>query len=156
MKRDLVNKVWVLLVFITAGITLWFSVLALMGVWNYLKLEAKTVAIVDVFKVEEENPSRYVISGHYSYRVNGQIYEGETLFDRVHYLNRPAAEKDLEKWEKMSWEAWYNPKDPKQSSLQKMFPFKKCLYALLTLGVFIYFLILRYFTFSKSRWKNDV
>jgi hypothetical protein len=163
MKRDLVNqgtsksnKFWCLLVFISAGITLWFSVCALMGVWNYLKLEAKTTATIDLFKIEEETPSRYVISGHYSYRVKGENYEGETLFDRVHYLNRSSAERELMRWQQLNWDAWYNPRNPEQSSLQRMFPFKACLYAVLTLGVFVYFLILRYFIFSRSMWKNDL
>ncbi len=162
MARNLVNKrvfrfpLWLSLLILSGGIAAWFSVLALIGAYTYLKLDARAPARVSSLQVEEQGPSRYLVQAEYSYGVKGKIYEGRTLFCEPVYLNRISADADLDKWRQFSWEAWYNSNDPQDSSLQKFFPFKKFLYALLTIGVFVYFLILRYFTFSRSIWKNDL
>lgn len=156
MSSNLVNKVWFLLVFISGAIALWFCSLAIMGSWNYLRLAGKTTALVDTWEVQEINSSRFQVLAHYSYQVLEKSYQGQTFFKEPSYHNRPSAEADIQKLKDFEWDVWFDPKHPEVSSLQRIFPFKDCIYGLLTLGVFIYFLILRYFTFSKSMWKNDL
>ena len=156
MKSNLVNKVWYLLVFISGAIALWYCSNAVLGAWDYLKLSAKTEAHVRCWEIHEENASSYAILAEYVYEVKEQPYKGKTLFQAPFYLNRPAAEAGIEKLKTFTWEVWYNPQAPKQSSLQRIFPFKTAVYAFLTLGVFLYFFVLRYFTFSRSIWKKDL
>lgn len=156
MSSNLVNKLWWVLVFISGGIALWFAIEALIGMWNYHKLDRQTPAQIEIFTVVEKSSSKYLVNAKYIYQVDNLYLRGETLFVEPVYLNRISAEEDLKKWKEFKWEVWYNSNRPIESSLQKVFPFRTCLYALLTLGVFIYFLVLRYFTFSRSMWKNDM
>jgi hypothetical protein len=156
MSSNLVNKLWYLLVAVSGGIAFWFSVLALWGAWKYVELDAKVAAKINEMQVEERSSSCFNLRAQYVYEVDKKIYFGETGFSDPCYLNRASAEANLKKMQSFSWEAWYKSSDPSVSSLQRVFPFKTCVYAILTLGVFIYFFILRYFTFSRSRWKKDL
>lgn len=151
MPSNLVNKLWCLLVLISGGIALWFSVMALWGAWKYIELDAKAAAKINGMQVEEKGSSCFILRAQYSYKANQKLYSGETRFSNPCYLNRAHAEDDLKKMQGFSWEVWYKNSDPSISSLQRNFPFKTCIYAILTLGVFIYFFILRYFTLSRSR-----
>lgn len=153
---NLVNKLWFLLIFISVGIALWFTIIAGRGIWNYHKLDAKTPCKVTSWDIEEKNSSKFVIYAHYEYLVDNHVFKGETTFAGPYYLNRMSAETGIHQLKDFSWEVWYRSKYPEESSLQKIFPFKNCLYALLTIGVCIYFLILRYFTFSKRMLNNDL
>jgi hypothetical protein len=59
-------------------------------------------------------------------------------------LNRLSAEQQIKILSRQLWKTWYQPGDPKNSTLHKVFPAKKCLYALMAVGVSLYFLYIRH------------
>lgn len=145
-----------MLIIISGAISLWFVGDALRGAFLYSQLEAQAPALLTQIQVRKEGGAKYLMEADYLYRVQGVEYSGKTLFCEPVYLNQISAEQDLGKWRALEWQAWYVPSHPEKSSLQRFFPLKTCVYALLTLGVFTYFFLLRYFAFSRSRWKNDL
>ena len=133
-----------------AVFTLWFVGKGSYELWGYLRLNATVPAQTQGWWVEQVNGTKYQIGVTYSYEVQGQHYEAKTIFKEPVFLNCQSAEQDLEKWSSYTYRAWYDMSKPQISSLQKIFPLKSCLYAALTLAVFLY---LNYKLFRAERLK---
>ena len=136
-------RIWLVLLVISGGIALWFSGIALGGAWKYFRLNAFASAQVLHWQTQEISSSRYAIEAEYQFEVAGKAYKGKTIFERPQFLNRFAAENYIAINGSKSWQAWYRKGGPGFSSLEKEFPKKKCLQAVLTLGVFFYFFFAR-------------
>lgn len=121
-----------------ALIALWFVGNALYQLAGYIRLGSQAPAQSLQFVVRERSSSHYLIEVLYSYQVEGVSYQGTTLFPQPVYLNRYSAEGDLPKWEKISWQTWYQKTNPQNSSLHRDFPMKALIRALLSIGVFLY------------------
>jgi hypothetical protein len=121
----------------------WFSGLALVGVWKFSRLNAHMPAQVLSWQVRELSSSRFALEADYCFEVEGIVYQGKTLFKKSQFLNRFSAENYIKTFRVKQWEVWYKKRDPSLSSLEKRFPQKECLQALLTIGVFIYFFFAR-------------
>jgi hypothetical protein len=148
--KFLISKFWMILGCAVAAVALWVVGGALFGLAHYWKLSRPVSAQVVEWKVQEISPSSFAIEALYTYEVQGKRYSGKTLFDKPIYLNPYAAASDLKKWEALTWQAWIQPSHPEISSLQRNFPSKKIVHALLTLGVVLYFLFLRRWILSRS------
>ncbi len=135
------SSILILLLVISGGIALWFLGSAAWDLWTYTRAGSKAEAHIEKWDVEEMGSSAFAISASYYFEAKGKKFQGKTLFKEPRYLNRLSAEGDLKKWEAQRWEAWYDPASPGFSTLQKLFPYKRIWHALLTLGVFLYFLI---------------
>jgi hypothetical protein len=136
-------KVWVLMLVVSGGIALWFASGAIRGLWKFTYLDAKTSATVSKIEILDLSSSRFAIEADYTYQVQGVTYSGKTLFDTPRFLNHYAAENYVKAVETRPWETWYHKKTPSFSSLERDFPEKQCLQALITVGVFAYFYIAR-------------
>ncbi|HNA62299.1 MAG TPA: hypothetical protein PKW79_04405, partial [Rhabdochlamydiaceae bacterium] len=110
--------------------------------WGYLRLEESASAYVYKWKTVEVAPSQFGIKAAYAFRARGKTYTGKTFFSKPYHLNANSAKKQLDRFSRETWVVWYQPSHPKISSLEKVFPTKKILYGLMTLGVFFYFLYL--------------
>lgn len=149
MRSNLVNQcLWIFLIGVAGAIALWFSLQTTLGIFKYYHLDAKAPAHLSSLSVQEVKGTRYLVEAKYIYEVKGRSYLGKTLFCEPVYLNRLSAEEDFEKWKQFSWEAFYNSKNVKESSLQRVFPLKKSIYTLLSIGVFIYFCL--FYMFKKQ------
>jgi hypothetical protein len=147
-------KLWIVLICITGAIALWFLSHALYDLNHYWKLGPTIPVEITQWKIQEISSSRFGIEALYSYEVNGKRYEGKTFFNKPIYLNPYAAEADLKKWQAHSWQAWYQKSHPEISSLQRNFPAKTMIHALLTLGVFVYFYLVREMSSKKDLLRN--
>lgn len=132
-------KLWVVLLLISGGIALWFSGIAAMGFWTFSRLDAKGSAKILHWEIQQASASCFVIVADYCYEVKGKSYVGKTFFESPRFLNRFTAENYVKAIESKRWDAWYSKTSPHFSSLEKEFPQKQCLQALLTVGVFAYF-----------------
>ncbi len=146
------HRLWVILLVVSGGIAVWFSGVALVSLWKYSLLNAQAPAQILNWQVCDLSSSRYAVSADYQFTINGVVYDGKTVFENPHYLNRFAAEHSIRHHSNHSWKAWYRESNPLRSSLEREFPMKKCLHALLTLGVFGYFffargMVSRFFSF---------
>ena len=136
-------RLWVTLLVLSGAIALWFSGNALVGVWNYARLNAKTSAEVIHWQVRELSPSHFSLEADYQFTVQGVVYRGKTIFETPRFLNRYAAESYVITLDAKRWRMWYKQSDPTYSSMEREFPKKNCLQALLTVGVFAYFYFAR-------------
>lgn len=132
-------KLWLGLLIVSGAIALWFSGIATVQVWQYARLNAQTPATVLSWGVRDLSSSRYAIEADYRYEVKGTSHRGKTVFKHPQFLNRYAAENHAKTMEGKRWHAWYVERNPAHSSLERKFPQKECLHALLTVGVFAYF-----------------
>ncbi len=133
-----------LLVWLAGLITAGFLVSASLDLWAYLRLEKKSIAKVEKWRVIEKGSSKFAVKGYYAFEVQGKTYHGKTIFSKPYHLNRLSAEKQIKNYTTQQWPVWYQPSHPEHSSIELFFPFKKCLYSLMVLGVFLYFVYLRH------------
>jgi hypothetical protein len=136
-------RLWVALLIVSGGIALWFSGIALSGFWKFTRLNTKTTATVFKWQVRHLSSSRFAIEAEYRYEINGNIYESKTIFESPLFLNRYTAENHVKFFESRRWQTWYSEGSPHLSSLEREFPEKQCLHALVTVGVFAYFYFAR-------------
>jgi hypothetical protein len=137
-------RLWVTLLVLSGVIALWFLGNAVTGIWNYAFLKGKASAEVSQWQVRELSSSRFVLEANYEYTVNGVGYKGHTVFQTPQFLNRFSAENYIAGLHAKRWKAWYIESNPSYSSMEREFPKKSCLQALLTIGVFAYFYFSRY------------
>lgn len=142
MTRNL-HRIWVTLLIVSGGIAMWFSGEAVAKLWKYSRLDSRAPASVLNWEVRDLPSARFAVAAAYSFEIKGFSYEGETVFEYPQFLNRYAAENCLKLLEAQRWQAWYRGDSPSLSSLEKEFPQKQCLQALLTVGVFAYFFFSR-------------
>jgi hypothetical protein len=124
--------------------------MALASLHSYFKLSFKTEAVVDHWKVVKKSSSSYPIRGSYHFKFQGKNYQGSSVLSPPYHLNRPSAEKAIFNLEKKKWIVWFDPHQPTFSSLEKALPVKKIIYALIALGVSLYF----GFVETNSRMRN--
>lgn len=136
-------RVWVILLILSGAIALWFSWIALEGTWKFLSLNAQAPAKVTHWEVRALPSSRFTVVAKYTYEVSGKQLPGKTIFQHRQFLNQYAAENFGKFVETQRWHAWYKQSRPQLSSLEKEFPQKDLLQALLTVGVFAYFYFAR-------------
>lgn len=141
----------VVLLSITGLITCWFAVLAIDEGWTYLRLDARVPARVQKWDIKMISSSHYALLARYRYSVNGQEFTGETLLSSPRYPNQYAAEIDLKTRQSEEISVWYQKRHPAFSSLQKRFPKKELINAILTFGVFIYFYFARGLLSDRER-----
>ena len=158
IKGQKIRLNWALIpILATSGMLLWFGGKAAFELWNYFELQDHTQAEISSLKIEEKSASKFLIAAVYTYEWKGKIYHGNTLFKEPAFLNRLSAEDELRSWKNYRWAAWFNPSKPENSSLQKLFPYKDATYGLISLGVFLYFLLftpLYRQTFSRASLKK--
>ncbi|MBS0604762.1 MAG: hypothetical protein JSS60_06975 [Verrucomicrobia bacterium] len=136
-------RLWVVLLVISGGIALWFTGVAMAGSWKFIRLNAHTPASITNLQVRDLSSSRFAIEADYRFEVSGNTYTGKTIFENPQFMNRFAAENYVKLLGARRWDTWYREGNPDISSLEREFPQKPCLQALLTVGVFAYFYFAR-------------
>ena len=141
-----------LLTLVGALLTLILGSSALSHYYQFLRLAAQTEAKIEQFKVVKKSSSSYPIRGYYLFDFQGKTYHGSSLLLPPYHLNRLSAETAITQLEKKKWVVWFDPKNPAISTLQKALPAKKIIYALIALGVTIYF----WFVETASNTRNPM
>lgn len=84
------------------------------------------------------------LQAHYRFSKNQIGYEGNFHWPD-HYLNPWAAEEARQRFSQQAWTAWVDPSSPDYSTLQKTFPTKQCISALILWSLGIYFVLLGHY-----------
>jgi len=132
-----------LLMWLAGVILAGFLITAASDVWGYLRLEKKSIATVNDWKIIEKGSSQFALRANYTFNAQGKTYTGKTTLSKPYHLNRLSAEKQVKIYAAHHWPVWYQRGHPENSSIEHLFPLKKCLYTLVVLGVFFYFVYLR-------------
>lgn len=120
-----------------------FLMSAALDLWGYLRLEKRTIASVHQWKIIEKSSSQFALKASYTFESQGKMHHGKTVFSKPYHLNRISAEKQIKIFSLQSWPVCYQYSHPGHSTIDRVFPLKKCLYSLMALGIFFYFVYLR-------------
>jgi hypothetical protein len=132
-----------LLIWVAGLIMAVFLMSAALDLWGYLRLEKRTIASVHKWKIIEKSSSEFALRASYTFEYQGKVHHGKTTFSKPYHLNRLSAEKQIKILGLQSWPVWYQASHPEHSSIERVFPLKKCVYSLMALGIFFYFIYLR-------------
>ncbi len=139
------KNVFSFLFLISGIISLWIGGKFVYHLYEYFNLTQTEVAQVRNWSVEEIKSGKFALIADYSFEKKGTTYTKHFQFKNPIYTNPYIAEDHIAKWKKERWQVWYNPKNPSESSLQKIFPFKEGIHLLLCIGVLLYFSWLRFY-----------
>ena len=153
MMKGLPRYFWPVVFAPFALAALCFSWSAGRELYTYRVLTAQTKAQSVQWAVVELSDERYVLQGNYIFRVDGIEHAGSTTFDHP-YRNAWAANKAMPEYANKQWEVWYSPKNLLYSSLQKNFPLKECVSAIILWGLLVYFIGLKLYC-SKNDFKES-
>jgi hypothetical protein len=125
--------------------------IAMREYYLYLRLSVRLEASIDHWKVIKKSSSSYPIQGSYHFEFRGKTYQGASSLKPPYPLNRPSAQKMIANLEH-SRKIWIDPYNPTISSLEKVLPIKKIVYALITLGITLYF----WFVETSSKIRSPI
>ncbi len=134
---------WIGMVLFSGLVFAFFSFKSFLALVDYYALDKKSEASVSSWEIREIK-NYYYLAAHYHYKTEKGEKKGEELFLTKQFLNYPAALTTLKEWAKKEWPVWYVSKNPEKSTLCKQINLKNLIYSLLSLAVFLYFLILKY------------
>lgn len=137
------NKFFICLLGIAFSVSLFTLGKASYGCLKYVLLSGKENAYIDKWEIEEKNSSSFAIEISYHFFINEKKVMGKTELAKPFFLSRKAAEEAIKTLEKKSWSVFFSPSRIEINTLQRHFPFRDCIHALLSIGVVIYFLLLR-------------
>ena len=138
------RNVFTALFILTGLATLWIGGGFFYEFYKYYELSHEAVVKLDNWKIHEDE-DRFTIRVNYSFDWKGQTIAGRYFFPRPVYHNPYIAEEHLKLWKEKEWKIYFNPKWPSDAALQKKFPTKKGIYLGLSLGILLYFLLLKGF-----------
>jgi hypothetical protein len=147
------NGPWKILLIALTLVVVWFATIAFYQLYQYLRLSYYTKPSQIEWSVKEITDELFHAEAHYEYSVNGKNYSGTTDFDNVAFRNGFAVEKALPEYKKKNWLVWYDSSNIEYSTLQKKFPIKECLSAILLVALLIYFYGLAYYI-DKTKDKG--
>lgn len=133
---------------LAGGMVLWRSGTALVDLWRYWQLNTEVPASVEKWEISAD----YHPVGVYSYAYQGKIYQGKSSYGKA-MPNQYAAHDEIQTFKKDNWSVWINASHPSHSAMMRVFPLKELLYAACTLGIFLYFLYLKFYSDSFSSAK---
>lgn len=129
---------------LSGALLLYCAAVAFNPVWDHYRLSLQVPLESPQWTVVPAKGARYAAGVEFSYRFEGKEYKKFITLSQPLYLNEISAKNSIAQYEKLSWSAWLDPRDPASPHLQKFFPFKKVLHFVLTLAITVYFLILSF------------
>lgn len=143
------EKIWKGFFVFLVAVALWFTAHALYLVVSYYTLDSTTRTRRIEWSVREKSSEFFIIEGNYHYQVNGEDYSGISGMNDERFRNEWAAKDALKKEPHPEVTVWYSSWYYKHSSLQKTFPIKECVSALVLWALFIYFFRLKQYVAKK-------
>jgi len=154
-------QVFIAILILVTLLVLGYLGVAVYQIVHYNRLTAETQAENISWSVKAISDESYKPHAEYDFKVNNQTYHGGTTLSLASYRNAWAAEEAIKQIAPQYKTVWYDPSDPAFSSLEKYFPTKQLIYAIILAVILNYFAWGGYFyiknwmkTHSKSE-KND-
>jgi hypothetical protein len=136
-------NIWHLLLGLSFAVTFIFLGKTLIQLKTFSKFDKRTLAKANSWEIRELKDGTYVIGAVYQYNVKEKKIDGKGHFKKKKYINYYAALDELTKISKNDLQVWYSSKNIIESNLEKYFPLKSLMYALLSSSIGIYFYILK-------------
>ncbi|MBN2479881.1 MAG: hypothetical protein JXA94_06605 [Parachlamydiales bacterium] len=142
MKNFKYSFSWILVFIITFSICIYFSAVAINKVYKYLILNEKTYAVDKKFEIKNKNDDYFYVVLSFEYEAFNKKYSKNVSL-KGKFLNQFSAKEFIDKSSNKKLLIFFNKKNPNIFSIEKKFPYKNCIYAFITIGILIYFLILK-------------
>ncbi len=146
------KNVWAALVMASLLTFLWLF--AGFAVKYFIYNKQANTSIVQIFDwgVIEMEKERFVICADFKFHTRGvQEHTSQYLFETSPYLSEEGALAAIEQMKNRDWKCyWYGSEKDPVVSLTRLFPIKEMVYALIGLGIFVYFSILQKRFFSEK------
>ncbi|MGE3953966.1 MAG: hypothetical protein AB7F31_02055 [Parachlamydiales bacterium] len=137
------NRIYAPLFLALVGIAVLFLCgRAAYSLWGYLRLDGEAAAQIERWEVRQTGTDTYRLFAHYNFEHRGKRWAGEGRYGGRRFPNRVAAEAKLVQLREVPLTAYFPTKKPRESVLSRLFPLKRVIYALIGLGVAVYFAIL--------------
>lgn len=147
------NIIWVTFLLIVTGFSVWFVIKGGYDLIQYYQFNQQIPVSVDKWEVVELEANKYALSASYSYEFEGKNYTGKAELSR-HYPNPWSAERALVKLKENEQAIWINPNNPHKGVLERKFPYKATLSAILLLGLVVYFICLGLYVSIKNEQRR--
>ncbi len=141
--------IWILFIVLVAALAAWFIGRAGIEIYRYSQYSVKVEALVEKWTIHEKKGDQFAVEAHYSYQYEGKEYQGVGQAGTF-YPNPWAAEEAKLRMAKQKWSVWIDPKHPERSLVEKHFPVKRTLSAVILISLVIYFLFLMTYTRIKN------
>lgn len=135
------KAIWIPFILVIALVAIWFLIKASYDLHDYLQLKVCTEVVVDQWLVQEIKSDQFAVVAYYTYSYQGKDYIGQGTVGGA-YPNPWAANEAKSRYSKQKWSVWLDPKRPEKSVVEKHFPIKRTLSAVVLLGLALYFFIL--------------
>lgn len=132
-------------------IVLWFTFDSSYKVYQWITQTHATKPLQLEWDIEQQASDRYMIVAAYVFDANGQKVYGQTEFHSKRYKNLEAANHFLDEYSDKEWVVWYSPSQPKNSTINRYFPLKSCIYTAIVWCILLYFIWLSYYVGKKYR-----
>ncbi len=147
------NVIWIAFLLIITGFATWFVVSAGRDLMRYYQISSQVPATVEKWEVREQGPNQYEIQALYSYDFDGKSYRGSSQAGET-YPNPWAANQALEKLKSRKWSVWINPKVPNHSIMERKFPYKATVSAVILIALAAYFICLGVYAGIKNEQRR--
>lgn len=141
---------WIVVIFLPIILFFFISFKTIKDIYIFFSINQKAVAHVESYQIREYKKNKYKALITYSFKVNDKIFVKKNFFRKI-FLNQFNADEFVSKISKENFYIWFNKKNPNFSSLEKTFPIKNCVYLSITLLIFFYFIILKYYVYTIHR-----
>lgn len=109
-----------------------------LDLYRYYRLNVSVVPETMTWTVGKANEELFFPEGTYRFSYQGKVYVGSDFLTREKYRNEEALQNDLPKFDRQKWSIWFRADQPNISTLQKIFPWKECIYTLFLFAIFLY------------------
>lgn len=135
---------WFIIIFVIAICAFWYVIETSRDIYHYLQLNICRPTTIKTWSIKEAKSDRFLITAHYFFEYEGKNYEGTGQVGHF-YPNPWAASEAVKNLAKQQWSVWLDQTHPERSLLEKHFPIKKTLSAIILILLTCYFLILSFY-----------
>lgn len=146
------SRAWQIFIICMSLVTAYWTAAAVHQVNAYVHLTGQMQPDQITWTYQEVSSDLYAPLATFTFTTEGKQIQGSTLLSRPRFRSASAAESVLQELKKQMWPVWYAPGRPEQATIERRFPLKDCLSALILLGLFVYFVLVRLYV---RRFEGD-
>lgn len=137
------NPFWMLFISLVILSILGYTTYTMIEIWQYMRFDKQVAAQSIQWSIIALSDEAFIPNASYSYHIDGKTYQNQMRWKET-YRNEWASQEAIARLKQSPPLIWFDSSSPEISTLQKNFPLKTTLYALLLWVLGIYFAGLGY------------
>lgn len=134
------NPAWMIFLGFIGLTTLYFCASAAVSLYDYYYETQTAVPLSINWSYRKVSNDVYAPFASYTFQVKGGVIKGESFLAQPLFRNEWVADEILNSLKKDPHKIWYDPSHPHRSTMEKTFPIRDCVYALVLVILFGYFI----------------